>query len=34
MQMAVDMNKRDSLMVCPPCFIERVREALAAEENG
>lgn len=34
MQMAVDMNKRESLMVCPPCFIERVREALAAEENG
>ena len=33
MQMA-DMNKRESLMVCPPCFIERVREALAAEENG
>ena len=31
MQMAVDMNKRESLMVCPPCFVERVRQALAVE---
>ena len=34
MQMAVDMNKRESLMVCPAYFIDKVRAALAAEENG
>ena len=33
MQMAVDMKKRESFMVCPPCFVELVREALAKEEG-
>ena len=32
MQMAVDMNKRESLMVCPQCFVDRVRQAMAEEE--
>ena len=34
MQMAVNMKTLESYMVCPPCFVELVREALAAEENG
>ena len=32
MQMAFDMEKKESLMVCPPCFVERVRAAIAEEE--
>ena len=31
MQMAVNMQTLESLMVCPPCFVDQVRAALEAE---
>lgn len=30
-QMAVDMHKKESLLICPPCFVDKVRAALEAE---
>ena len=31
MQMAVNMQTLESLMVCPPCFVDQVRAALEAK---
>jgi acyl-CoA thioester hydrolase len=33
-QMAVDMNTKESLWACPPCFVDKVKDLLSKEKGN